>query len=346
MKDLRIGFIDVETILSYVTEEEVFELVFGELPEELEYVTSPFREDSHPSCWFEVNPDNGELRFCDFANYQTIKGVRMNNIGCFDAVMVHFNIRNFYETLKYVKARLITGRNLYRMTIQEKIKLKPRNRREVIIKPVKREFEQRDARYWKQFGISSQNLQKDKVYAVRFYKMYNTKSGDFTSRLDTLTYCFNDFGGDRVKLYSPLRNKYKFVTNCTANDIGGISQVSMLDTYLVISKSYKDFRVLKNMGINTVWFQNEGMVPDDDILIPLVRRFARVYVFFDNDKPGILASDKVSTLINKIYPYKSKPLHLPLRVLEKYSVTDPADMYKKMGKSHLLKFLKREIWNS
>ena len=61
------GFINKKKILEYVSEEQIFELVFGFEPVECEYVESPFRDDRNPGCWFQYCP-SGKLRFVDFAN--------------------------------------------------------------------------------------------------------------------------------------------------------------------------------------------------------------------------------------------------------------------------------------
>ena len=42
------GFIDKDEILKYVSEEDIFELIFGFKPVEYERIVSPFREDNIP----------------------------------------------------------------------------------------------------------------------------------------------------------------------------------------------------------------------------------------------------------------------------------------------------------
>ena len=50
---IKRGFIDKKIILEFVSQEEIFSLVFGFLPEDFQYVTSPFRpSDRSPGCWF------------------------------------------------------------------------------------------------------------------------------------------------------------------------------------------------------------------------------------------------------------------------------------------------------
>ena len=120
----------------------------------------------------------------------------------------------------------------------------------------------------------------------------------------------------------------RFLTNCTKNDVGGINSLVSYGKELIIAKSYKDYRVLKNNGKNVVWFQNEGMIPSDSILTLLVRHFASVIVWFDNDQPGIIASEKVKNHINTLVPCKAKNLWLPERSLE-VGIKDPSDCIAK-----------------
>ena len=44
------------------------------------------------------------------------------------------------------------------------------------------------------------------------------------------------------------RKKPRFVTNCTADDVGGVHSIDPFSQYIIITKSYKDYRVIKNQG--------------------------------------------------------------------------------------------------
>jgi len=107
---------------------------------------------------------------------------------------------------------------------------------------------------------------------------------------------------------------------------------------LIITKGYKDYRVLKNNGKNVVWFQNEGMMPNDLILNHLVNHFVNVIVWFDNDQPGITASEKVKNHINTLVPGKAKNLWLPERGLA-VGIKDPSDCIA-IDKQYFHQFLK------
>lgn len=340
MSDLERGFISKAKILKYVSEEEIFSLVFGYKPLEYRYVTSPFREDDKPGAWFQRDITKGRLRFSDFANTDVINGIKMNNIDCFDAVQVYFKLSNFYKTLEFIKKQLIDGKDL-----SNNIKVfKPQIRERVIINTDIRAFEYRDQLFWQSYGITKQNLIDDQVFAIKKFEMLNTRSGDITKRVNDLCYCFSDFDEERKKLYRPQKKgSSRFLTNCIADDIGGINSLPRYGQLLVIKKSYKDYRVIKNHDYSTIWFQNEGMIPSMNILIPVLKRFTKVVVFFDNDNAGILAGKKVRDVINSYVPGKASSLFLPPSLNESYSITDPSDLYKIKGSNHLQEFLNNNL---
>jgi len=339
-ENLERGFINKKQILDYVSEAEIFSLVFGFIPIEYRYVISPFREDSNPGCWFHTEAASGKFRFVDFGNEKVINGIKMSNIDCFDAVQVYFNLPNFYKTLEFIKKNLIEGKG-----IKHKIKvIEAKPKKEVSIHIDARDFDSRDRRFWSKYGISKQNLIDDKVFPVRRFHLINSRNGDLLKRVHDPCYSFTNFQDGRKKLYRPFqKGKGKFITNCKANDIGEIESLKKYGQQLVISKSYKDCRILRNHNLDSIWFQNEGMLPSDQILIELCKRFTKIVVFFDNDLPGITASEKVRDTINRYYPNKARNLFLPTDFFSKSEITDPADLYKIKGPKHLQEFINNNL---
>ena len=331
----RKGFIDKDDILKYVSEEDIFELVFKFKPKEFDYVTSPFRDDSDAGCWFQYYP-SGKLKFTDFGSQVYIRGKKMINIDCFDAVQLFFNLSDLYNTLKFIKRHLIEGKELPE---REDITFTQRIKKEVRILFDGRPFDIRDERYFKRYEISSQNLVDDKVFAVKRFKIINSKNGDFSSRTYDLCYAHTDFLNGRMKLHRPQqKGKNRFLTTCNQNDIYGINSLAKFGDLLIISKSFKDYRVLKNQNLNVIGFQNEGMIPTNDILLPICKRFNHVIVFFDNDVTGIEAGNKVSEYINSYFPGKSRAIHLDTNLLNE-EISDPSDLIHKKGRIELTNFL-------
>lgn len=338
------GYLDKEKILSLVTEEEIFSMVLGYEPEEFQYLCSPFREDNSPGCWFERGQLNGKLVFMDYADPS------FNRSDCFDWVKRYFQIPNFYQTLVFIKDHLISGKPIDEAgvdikSIREKAKARKKRRCEIFIKP--RNFNQSDKLIWSKYGISRANLEEDKVIPASKYILKNTKKGDLTCLAYTNCYAYTDFEENRKKLYFPLRyGKGRFITNCTQNDVGGINKISSDTSQIIITKSYKDYRVLKNRGANVVWFQNEGMFPHQDLLLSFLSNYTDIVVFFDNDETGKEASSKLVGIINNLLPGTARSIIIPEENLS-IGIKDPSDMYFLKGMENLKQFLienKVEIW--
>ncbi len=316
----RRGFISKESILDLVTQEQIFELVFNFIPQEFDYVVSPLRHDRTPGCWFTYHI-NGVLYFIDFGHTRT-------HSDCFNIVQDFFKFPNFYLTLEYIHKTLIQGKTGLEPITQKKDTTKiVKEKVKLLIEA--RQFNPADVKFWSQYGIRKKHLVEDRVFAVQKLFALNTKSGSHIIDCKDITYSYNDFSEARKKVYFPMREgRKRFLTNCTKNDVGGINSLVSYGKELIIAKSYKDYRVLKNNGKNVVWFQNEGMIPSDSILTLLVRHFASVIVWFDNDQPGIIASEKVKNHINTLVPCKAKNLWLPERSLE-VGIKDPSDCIAK-----------------
>lgn len=332
----ELGYINKKKLLEYVTEEDIFELVFKFKPTEFDYVTSPVRVDNNPGCWFEVDVTTGKLMFRDF-------GEGDRPLDCFDIVKRYYNLPNFYKTLDFVKKALIDGKQIehdiktYISTPKRQITTKKRVTILVKTKP----FNENDRKFWQPFEITKDQLIEDKVFPISMFKMLGTKKGDLNINTPKPSYVYTDFEDGMKKVYQPYSKKHKFSTNCTENAVGGINKLVPFGRQLVITKSYKDYRVLKNQGLNVIWFQNEGMIPSMNIILNLVERFDKIIIFFDNDNTGLEASDKVVNLINNIVPNKVRKVCLG-EDLYKKNITDPADLMKQRGKNALTEFLKFE----
>lgn len=313
----RRGYISKDLILQQVTQEEIFSLVFNFIPQEFDYVVSPLRQDKEPGCWFTYHTNN-ILYFIDFGNTRT-------HSDCFNLVQDYFKIPNFYLTLEYIYQTLIQGKNRELLPTVKEATVKT-EKKEVKIIIEARPFSMVDKSFWwNKYEISKKNLIEDKIFPTTKVYLLNTKTGSHIVNCDQKTYSYLGFKESRKKVYFPTREgKKRFLTNCTKDDIGGIDSLVISGRELIITKSYKDYRVLKNLGKNVVWFQNEGMVPNVLILYSLVRRFVNVIVWFDNDLPGMIASEKIKNIINQEFPGKAKNLWLPEKALE-FGVKDPSD---------------------
>lgn len=334
-------FIDKASILNQISEEEIFAYVFGFYPVEFNLITSPLRQDSKPGCWFERDILSGKLFFRDF-------GYSNRPLDCFDVIKHYFKIDNFYKTLDFVYKKILknikTGivKNILPVVKETKTRIKTipsisKETRETQILIETRNFNLQDKYFWFKYGITRKNLIEDQVFPIKRYIVHNYRKKKYKEYFK-YGYAITGFKNNRKKLYFPNSN-YNFITNCKSNDIGNINNIPPFGRSLIITKSYKDCRVLRNEGRNVIWNQNEGMIPNEEVLLPIIKGFKKVIVLYDNDEVGIKQGKNLSNFINNHYPFKSKSIYIPT-FLNKEGISDPADLYVKKSKKELSEFLK------
>lgn len=310
----------VEDILRFTTQEQIFEFAFGFKIDFNEVYTSPFRKDKSPGCYFDWY--NNRLFFIDFATERVIDKIWLKRVDCFAAVQILHKLPNFIATLKYIHGKLC---------LSEKPKLGKEKQTKVIINksviiPFKRNFVKADKDFWSSYYITKQQLIDDKVMPIKAYTVRTIK-GIYSSVLNEIAYCYCDFYSNNKKIYFPTRKKdfkrSRFISTTDHNDIGGIQYLPVIGEKLVITKSYKDWRVLKNNKIDAVWFQGEGLIPED--LPKLLKRFDETIIWFDNDKQGIKYSQNLSELCKSYELSNIKQVFVPSI---KPSIKDPSDFIK------------------
>lgn len=317
------SYIDKKKILQYISEEQLFEHVLGFIPKEYDYICSPLRVDNNPGAFFQRGLHSNKLLFIDYADSFC------TSYDCFAFIQRYHNLPGFPETLQFIQSNIIEKKNLEKITTISSREETQKKAAELIVES--RPFNKTDGIYWSKFGISKKNLIDDKVLPVQKIFLKNGRKGSKTIPVYTKCYAFTGFPENRKKLYFPYKKgRYRFLSTCTRNDIK-TENMDRTTKQLVISKSYKDYRVLKNLNVNNIWFQNEGAFPEN--LQEIVEGFEDVVIFFDNDEAGINAANKLNSLINN-----SRVVHFDITLLEK-GIKDPADMYAKKGVEALKSFL-------
>lgn len=324
-----------DQLLQKITPEEIFKWIFKDNINTSIRYTSPFRDDPSPSCRFQETPD-GTLLFIDFGEspgrtHRTCWRAVMDHHKCslpiaLKLICQHFGLSNKsvdYEPIKVDKT-----------TEETRIKSYP-----TLITWDTRLPHKKDKIFWSQFIISSQDLKDDKVGIVKTVHI-DSKKG--RKSFDPMSICYAYDFGHHVKIYQPYNNpQYKWISNCTENDIGNIDNIPLVGEELIISKAYKDHRVLRNIGFGlkaVIWTQNEGCIPDARILLDLSQRFKLITIFYDNDQPGRDAAYKLMSVILTINPSaKVRCVWLPVR---KFPYKDPSDFIKKEGRTDTQEVLK------
>jgi hypothetical protein len=331
-------------ILQRVPQVQIYKHILGYEPREYMYVKSPVRQDTSPWTWFEWS--RGILYHIDFAD--PVRTVR----DCFQVLMDMRNI-NLPEAIRHLaevfsvqelpiifpelarKAPKLVG-PCGQLGVGGKGTRKVSPLQEISFKA--RAFDDEDKEFWfDRYGVRKTKLIDDNVFPLIWYRFYSSRQKQWVIvRPNTISYAYTDFEDGRIKIYCPLREKKKrFMTNCGADDIGSLSKVKE-GPQLVVTKSYKDCRVLRDEGVNAVWLQNEGMFPEAGRLKDLVTPFQEIIVLFDNDTTGQHASLKLRELIKPMVA-ETKALYVPM--YQDAPVKDPSDMRYYKGRDELLRFL-------
>lgn len=326
--------LDTEEILKRVSQEEIFELVFDKKVNTTDKYKAPYREDRNPSCFFKYYKDT--LLFNDLA-------FSSKGINCFQMIQKVYNL-GFGETLKLINNKLKIGLgddSEVKEVLPVKINSFKKVENENHITPIHIEekgFNELDLKYWGLFGITKENLQEDSVKSLHSY-IIGSEENFIGYMADKLSFAYTEFENNKVKIYQPLSERYKWRTNCNENDIGSIKHLRYENNRIVITKSYKDCRVLRNFGIESIWFQNEGMFPEKKKLFDILKKYEKVTIFFDCDETGVKASHDLFQYIYEKYPtlrYVPNKAYLN-------GVKDISDMYRIYGEKITKKFLEREL---
>lgn len=333
-----------EEILNRATEEEIFNIVIqGEITEG-SYYKAPYRIDNIGDCYFERY--EGKLTFVDFASPYPIKAM-----DCFNIIGYTFNA-SFTETLEIINDKLSLGLGDNIGKVRDKIPERNKVEERIVKKVIKervitflpRQFSYKDKKFWSKYEITKQNLIDDKVIPISLYKSISRSGKPFVIKPFDICYIYTEFKGNRRKVYRPYApdKQAKWFTNCNQNDIGSIKHLVKKGDKLIITKSYKDCRVLRNQGVNSIWFQNEGMIPSKEILIKLLKRFKEIIIWYDNDNTGIGSSKMISEYLQSLNPnIIVRTVILPPKLLQE-NIKDPADYIASRGKQALLDFMKQK----
>lgn len=266
---------------------------------------NPMRNDNHAGVWLEQY--KGRIVLVDFGDRTFL------NMTVFDAVMYTYGI-DFKQALDKISREFKITNNI----VKHRTKSKPFNFYlsyipwQVNGKDV---FVEHDRDYWSQYGINSSQLEEDNVKSCKAIQ-YNTKSSPDSLRLYETSPSYAIHVNNHIKCYNPY-SQPKWLSTCTEQDVGAYDKLKDSDT-LIITKSYKDCRVLRNAGYESVWLQNEGVSLPFEYLIKF-QQYNNKFILFDNDEAGIKAGKELATFANS---FDNSYHHV---YLEQGLPKDPAD---------------------
>lgn len=190
-------------------------------------------------------------------------------------------------------------------------------------------FNDRELRFYAQFGIDKNVLDRYHVTSISCYWSFEEQTSPYFP-LGGMGFANRVL--DKFQLYFPYADHSKrFKSSWNTKCIPGFAQRQGKDT-LIITKSYKDLMCLSNLGLDydVVANRGENIVLPDEFITWAKANYKTVFTLFDND--GKHSADK--------YPFKA--FEFPLELKEK----DATDFYKRYGRDKLIEQVKKFIWLS
>lgn len=274
-----------ELILSKVSEENIFEH-YG-VPVKKGLFCSILRNDRNPTVALYRNK-KGRLMMKDFGDGSCLD--------CFGLVEAKFGV-SYYMALQIIANDfgLITRPNL----IKNKPKIQYTDTKietsQSKIQVEIRDFDDKDIRWWNQYGISKDTLDKFKVYSCKNVWL----NGNLFYLFSETQRVYGYYGGIKDNLecwrcYFPGKRKYKFIGNWKSLMIQGAHMLPKQGgDYIVITKSMKDVMCLYEYGIPAIAPCSENVFITDSQLERIKKKFKRIYLLYDNDETGLSFSFKI-----------------------------------------------------
>lgn len=202
----------------------------------------------------------------------------------------------------------------------------------IIIQCKTREWEQYDIDYWDSFGIPLIWLRYADVYPIS-HKIVIKDNNKCVYKADKYAYAYVEFkeGKTTIKVYQPFNtNGFKWSNNHDKSVISLWTKIPKTGDKLCVCASLKDALTLwANTNIPSIAVQGEGYKMNKTAVNDLKSRFSKIYVCFDNDKPGLKDAEafaKDTGFINVILP-------------QSLGGKDISDCFKASGKNKFLEVI-------
>ena len=278
-------------IFDKYSEIEVLTTVFPEITSLPCKICSPFRVDNNPSFSIYMN-DQHHICFKDFGE-QECRGSLLDLLckkwDCsfnqvFDKileVMQKSKAQKDCVTLKPKSLKVLTRKESSELT---KI--------QVVVRP----WRSHDIEYWESYGIKLPWLKYAGVHAIS-HKIIVKEGKKFIFPSPKYSYVFTEYKENRLslKIYSPFDKKHKWCSKMDSSVISLWTKVPECGDRIVICSSLKDSLCLSNqLHIPAIALQGEGYNMSATAVNELKRRYKKIFICFDIDKPGLADAKKLS----------------------------------------------------
>lgn len=259
-RSIKTTKLNKDYILKQVSQITIFSTYLNIRPELIQHcidtgelITSPLREDVHPTCGFRYDT-RGKLKFKDFSGH--FWG------DCFDLVAfvmssmykTEINISNKSDFIKVLRHITFVFKDIFYGEEKDENLIKEISntignikRTKSIIELVVRNWNENDKEYWNKIGVPLSFLNINFIYPVEQYYINRKVNPEpkYYYKSDDPCYGYllgqDKQGINNIKLYFPKRSRdnTRFITNC--NHIEGVYNLNKNNyDIIVITKSTKD----------------------------------------------------------------------------------------------------------
>ena len=279
-------------------EEEIFQVLYGDIIEFGVRTNSPLREDNTPS-WI-ISSKYGLVTYKDFA--------KKDSGDLYTFIMKYEELPNKFSALGYIEKALKDPPKRDKNKVYK-------DPDPVVLKVKYRNWNQDDKDFWAQWPISRITLEEYYVNPISHVWVE-----DYMFEADRLAYVFHEFKDQQMsfEIYQPESINHKWMGNHTMDVWQGWDQcMKKPRSRLVITKSRKDTMFLKeHTDYSSMGLQCETIVPKKHIMEYLRDLFnGEVYLLFDGDLQGILGAQEII----RCYPWV-KNMEIPIS--EQKDITD------------------------
>jgi len=287
-----------EEILSKITELDIWRRYIPNFVNIDKSFKSDLYGDKKASCRIYPN-GQGKLVYKDHGNGDFIgssfdyvqKKFGCSYHECLNIIARDFNIKNL-STIVNPKLLLANdvGNNSTKM---QSSKTKTR------IDIVKQGYTSYDYDYWKQFGISIADLEREEIFSVKYAYLHTSDNQYlYEYRKTNLIYAYKEYNYETnefmgYRLYFPLSNGNRFINNSGKKGLQGYDKLPESGDILILTKSRKDCVCYGLYGIPAVSMASETTLPEEELIAVLTARFNRVVVNLDNDEEGVKNTLKI-----------------------------------------------------
>lgn len=197
----------------------------------------------------------------------------------------------------------------------------------VTIKIKRKEWTTRDLNYWFSYGWNLDLLNKAKIYPISHFWLTNKRKGleDFKVivKPEDLAYSYDYYyheGVFRRKLYFPVDDKYRFISNVDYTIVQGYPLLPKSGNLLFVTSSMKDIGPFVSLGYNAIAPNSESDFFYPEYVAKIKSRWKNIVIWFDNDEPGKEWAEHFASVYGLVW--KCNPPDSP---------KDPSDYVKEFG---------------